>query len=282
MWVQYGFSQRREGKVAPRETFVVQLKEYYEEAGIAVHALRCGKIDECQKYAGVQGLRPGTEPHIGTNYGTTPRIVIVSLDAGGEDWLSEDIEARTASLERVQTVDDAGNPHMRGTFEFASLLASRLPDASLPMPRVALLNSCRCRATDGTMNQLPRLVHNNCLSHVEHELEILKPDIVWLQGAILRDYFFSKIEPLDPADSSVQHATSIACHAAVSITEAERAEALAKIGRLASCSSRPLIIYTCHPSARYGLWNKFKAKHMAFSAAVLNALAPIPDAQGAT
>lgn len=251
-----------------REQITRDLAAFYYSEGIAVGSFSCSKMEICRACAGGRGIQVGTEAHVGTRYGNARRIVVVSLDAGGQEWQPETVEERTKSIENIHSADDA-NMHMSGTFEFlSSLLNDQIGDAS-PMPYFALLNSAKCRATDGTMDQFPRSIHWNCLPFAERELEILNPDIVWLQGAIPRDYFWNHIETFQQASDPSKGAAFLESKISSGDEGEDRPDILAKIGILASCSHRPLVIHTVHPSHRSGGWQRFRDRELQISARVL-------------
>ena len=228
------------------------------------------EFDPCRMRAGGRGIQVGTEAHVGNCYGNARRVVVVSLDAGGRDWRPEDIEGRTESIENVRSADGA-NQHMQGTFEFLSaLLDDQIGEAS-PMPYFAMLNSAKCRATDGTMNQFPPAIHRNCLPFAEQELEILQPEIVWLQGAIPRNYFWNKTESLDLNSETIRAAIDPASEASA---DRFQGNALKRIGILTSCSHRPFVVVTPHTSARYGLWTRFKNTELGPVAKILKTIVP--------
>ena len=96
---------------------------------------------------------------MGSQYGVSPRILIVSLDAGNS---SENLESRTRTIEPI-TPESAGNPHMYGTAKFIqTLLNINGRPAELPMAYVAMLNSAKCAGADERMDTVPFAEHYQC------------------------------------------------------------------------------------------------------------------------
>jgi hypothetical protein len=183
-----------------RTEVVQRLSEFYRSEGIGKSDFCCPNFSRCHSLAqaGNRGIHFGTEAHVGHLYGSKRRIVVISLDAGGmTDWDSEDIEERTKDIERIEKLDPTINGHMNGTYQFLSVLLSDEVGKASPMPYFALMNSSQCRPFDDRMNQFYRGIHFQCLPFVERALEIVRPEIVWVQGATPRNYFRQKCRKFD-------------------------------------------------------------------------------------
>jgi hypothetical protein len=151
--------------------FSSRLAEFYHQNHIAVGAFfRCANLPTCSVAVSDRGMKHGAEAHVGTKYGQPPRVVVVSLDAGGE---AKTLGERCMDVERLTKKDDC-NPHMRGTWRVLEALLALGDDVS-PFPFCAITNSAKCTASDGKRDMASRVLFNNCRSLAIAELEILSP-----------------------------------------------------------------------------------------------------------
>ena len=62
------------------------------------------------------------------------------------------------------------------------------------MPYIVQINSAQCRPSDDSGDQFKNKgIYEQCLPFKERELEIARPEIVWLQGAPPGNYFWPKL-----------------------------------------------------------------------------------------
>jgi hypothetical protein len=259
-----------------RAAIVAQLGSFYGDHRIHVgDDFACPHRSKCEAFAQPRALVKGIEAHVGSFYGEGRRIVVVSLDSGAS---SEALEDRTHTIEPI-TPKTAGNAHMYGTTIFVQQLVNAEAPPERPMAHVAMLNSAKCGGDDGTMNTVPFPVHCQCREYLFAEIRILRPDLVWLQGRIVRDVISEHLTTFDPKEIVSTWLTSMS-------PKSERlASLVAPIAqeyfRLMSDGERQMVaILTPHPSDRYGRWGLFQRSVMplvADLAAVLTHGRPTKD-----
>ncbi len=242
-----------------RDLIVADLAAFYGNCNIHVGAFACPHRARCEELANPRPLMAGMEAHVGSLYGQGTRIVVVSLDAGGA---SQDLEARTTTIDRVAP-DNAENSHMYGTALFVQHLLNAENPPDLPMAHVAMLNSAKCGGNDGTMNTVPSAVHYQCRQYLFEELRILEPDIVWLQGNIVRQVVSDRLTTL-----SIARAGIVSPWLAEANSQTQRLARLIdpiaqEYFRLMAVGERKVMtILTPHPSDRYGRWGLFQRSVM--------------------
>jgi hypothetical protein len=182
-WKMYYADLLREGTpIVTRNEIAAALSAYYAAQHIRVGKdFACPHRATCENFSKPRPLMKGMEAHVGHRYGEGRRLAVVSLDSGA----SEDLEAQTAIIEPI-TPETAGNPHMEGTAKFARLLINPSNPPDKPMAFAAMLNSAKCAGADGCMDTVKYEVHYQCRGYLLGELRILNPDLVWLQGSIVR------------------------------------------------------------------------------------------------
>lgn len=240
-----------------RDAIVATLRSFYAKHRIHVGEFDCPHRLKCKEFATPRPLMKGMEAHVGSLYGEALRIVVVSLDSGNS---SEALEDRTQTIEPI-TPDSAGNQHMYGTaLMVQNLIKAERPSAH-PMAHVAMLNSAKCAGDDGTMNTVPFSVHYKCRNYLFEELRILKPDLIWLQGRIIRDVVSDHLAPLSKSGS---------LSAWIPGVDAQRQRLASLVEPIAheylylldDGERQTTAIVTPHPSDRYGRWALFQRSVM--------------------
>jgi hypothetical protein len=189
-----------------RAAIVAELGSFYEDHRIHVgNDFACSHRSKCEAFAQQRPLVKGIEAHVGSLYGEGQRIVVVSLDSGAS---SEALEDRTHTIEPI-TPKSAGNAHMYGTAVFVQHLINAENPPERPMAHVAMLNSAKCGGNDGTMNTVPFSIHYQCREYLFGEIRILRPDLVWLQGSMVRNVISDRLTALAPTDIVSPWLTSV-------------------------------------------------------------------------
>ena len=206
---------------------------------------------------------------MGSMYGRLPRVVVVSLDAGGE---TKSLREKRADVERV-TMEN-GNPHMRGTITVLRALFG-LGEKVSPLPFCAITNAAKCTAGDGKRDMVPGALFVNCRALALAELEILIPQVVVTQGvqarSALSDVYDVPTPWLDAALGSLAVAQPPVQDWLRSLSD----EYLC----VWSCESTiAIVLRTPHPSARMGQWQQFARTSLGPLAWLVMAL--LPSASG--
>jgi hypothetical protein len=254
-----------------REQFVRELTRFYANNAIAVANFGCPYREQCDADAG-RPLTHGVEAHVGHNYGEVTRIVVISLDTGGH---TADLDERTRVIESV-TPNDA-NPHMGGTYRFLSAILSREIGQQSPMPFYAMLNSAKCSGSDGKMDTVNWSLHRRCRGFAVGEVAVLDPQIVWLQGRMVKDIFGSSLSQLQNLDQRVD-----AWLATEGIKESRIGEwgisaAREHLRSFSNGSKSVLALTTAHPSDRQGRWALFERTMMRMIADITVGLVRTPQ-----
>jgi hypothetical protein len=210
------------------------------------------------------------EAHVGSQYGVSPRILIVSLDAGDS---SEKLEARSRMIDPI-TSESKVNPHMHGTAKFIETLLNINGPEKLPMAYVAMLNSAKCAGADGRMDTVPFAEHYQCRHYAFGEIGILKPDLVWLQGSRVRDIFDDHMSKLNTSRRYFSQYFSGDGHSDALANSIEPI-ALEYFRVFNDADSSTLTIVTPHPSDRYGRWALFERAMMPLVANMAISLAKV-------
>lgn len=223
---------------------VEALRAFYLGARIAVRAFACPNVDRCIQAAAPRKLTHGAEAHVGSRYGDRERLVVVSLDAGGE---SKDLET---SRTRFETIGDSPNLHMKGTIQMLGALFNE----DDPLPFFAMINATKCSAV-GSRDKVPDQLYWKCRRHALEELRILMPDLVWTQGTMAREVLPSPVSL--PADDLARMVGDLP----------EREPPVASwlrdlAGQYLRVCTQPegqtfLAVLTPHPAARMGQWQMF-------------------------
>ncbi len=127
---------------------------------------------------------------MGHRYGDSVRVVVLSLDPGGREGKHD---AKKRTLEAIQFEQGKEQPdgfhkgrHWYRTYETVSALLSHFEDAALTpgdiVGRFAHVNAAKCTQNLENRKQAPAHMFDNCRGYLEHELEILAPDVVITQG----------------------------------------------------------------------------------------------------
>jgi hypothetical protein len=209
------------------------------------------------------------EAHVGHHYGNRRRLVVVSLDSGA----SMELESRTAEIESI-TPERAGNAHMCGTAKLSRLLIDPFDPPERPMECAAMLNSAKCAGADGSMSTVPFAVHSQCREYLFGELQILSPDLIWLQGSTVRDVLSDRL-------TTPNLIPGLRYYLATRRTGNEQLEhhlepvAREHVRLLQMCDGAEkravFSVMTPHPSDRYGRWGLFERAYMLLVAHLANA-----------
>jgi len=242
-----------------RNEIAAGLRHYYAEQHIRVgKEFACPYRGSCESFAKPRPLMKGMEAHVGSRYGESRRIVVISLDSGNS---SEDLDARTATIEPI-TPDTTGNAHMHGTAKFVRFLVDPSNPPEKPMLFTAMLNSAKCAGADGSMNTVPFAVHYQCRGYLFGEMRILNPNLVWLQGSTVRDVLSDRLKSLEDLVPRLRQSFG------KQLANNERLERhLEQVAHeylrllLPSDDDRKstiVAVVTPHPSDRYGRWGLFE------------------------
>ena len=178
------------------DPYVEKLRELYDHRKIGVckkkitfdceHSACCEAAAAKAKPKG-RDLVKGAEAHVGEKYGDPIRLVVISLDTGGDPKE----EYGEALLERRKTIQavtyDCANPHMKGTIETLGHLYGRDKSESDLLKRFAMTNSAKCSGKDSKTSMVPDKLYKNCKEHGLAELKELKPQLIVTQGAKARE-----------------------------------------------------------------------------------------------
>ena len=169
------------------DPYVEKLRELYDRRKIGVSKFACEHLACCKAAAKPRCLTKGAEAHVGEKYGKPIRLVVISLDTGGDPKE----EYGEALLERRKTIQaetyDCANPHMKGTIETLWHLYGRDKSESDLLKRFAMTNSAKCSGKDESKTSMvPDKLYKNCKEHGLAELKELKPQLIVTQGAKAR------------------------------------------------------------------------------------------------
>jgi hypothetical protein len=249
---------------------VAALRQLYDQRGIAVGAFACPYSEACAGDALPRPLIRGMEAFVGSRYGDARRLVIISLDTGGD---SEDMQARRTTIEGHKP--KGANPHMRGTTSFLEELLGRTVGGASPLTYFSMLNTAKCSANDGRADMVPWALHHRCLPYMVEELGVLEPELLWLQGSTVREVLGSHLSPPQPIDDQSWTRLGIPPDLARAALEPLHREFFRSLS--VNDKSIPTIV-TVHPSDRYGKWAQFQRAFMPIVAAI--ARAKTPDGRG--
>ena len=182
------------------QMYVEKLRKLYDCRKIGVleggekfcceHFACCSKAAAKAKPKG-RDLVKGAEAHVGEKYGDPIRIVVISLDTGGDPKkkFGECLLKRRKIIKSVTYDSPETNPHMKGTIETLSHLYGRdkREDAHYLLKRFAMTNSAKCSGKDESMKSVPDKLYENCRDHGLAELKKLNPQLVVTQGVKARE-----------------------------------------------------------------------------------------------
>lgn len=169
------------------QMYVEKLRKLYDRRKIGVnreditfcceHFACCSKAAAEAKPKG-RDLVKGSEAHVGEKYGDPIRLVVISLDTGGDpDEKFGDSVGKT-----LQSVKHRGaNPHMKGTIETLWHLYGRSKESDL-LKRFAMTNSAKCSGKDKSKASVPDKLYEKCRDHGLAELGVLDPELIVTQG----------------------------------------------------------------------------------------------------
>jgi len=134
-----------------REVKLHQLTHYYQENGISCDNFNCNHILRCTELANGRPLMNGAEAHLGTHYGEIAKILVLSLDTGGD---AENINVRTEKIEAI--VYETENQHMKGTIDILFDLFSNYHLNKIDvLKHFSMTNAAKCSAADNNADKLP-------------------------------------------------------------------------------------------------------------------------------
>ena len=243
------------------QMYVDSLRILYDDRKIGVSKssppFACRYLDSCKAAAKPRSLSKGAEAHIGDKYGNPIRLVVVSLDTGGDkkDEYGEDLLKRRKAIQAV-TYGTQTNPHMKGTIETLRYLYGYgcKPDRDCDLlQRFAMINSAKCSGKDKDKSMVPDKLYKNCKDHGLAELKELKPQLVVTQGAKARDLL--KYREIDEKEirkyvppSLMWKDEDVGSWICTQVKE-----------YLKYWKNGDVLVLQCpHPSARQGQWKRFK------------------------
>ena len=251
--------------------YVDKLEYFYAKKGLLTRQFQCQYASACKEAAKCE-LSQGAEAHVGSRYGENLRVVVVSLDTGGDSY---SMEKRRSELEAIRPGEKL-NPHMRGTTELLKAIYSIKAenDGRNPYELYAMINAAKCSRKDENSNrQAPRDLFQNCSGYVEPELACLAPQLIVTQGTNAR------LWPGSQGELSDAHWSILAKWVAGQSAERVVHDWLCSLAKeylgTASVSDRDVpVLKSVHPSA-WGQWGRFArtsfqpvvamAKHLARS-----------------
>ena len=229
---------------------VDELRRFYDDNAIACGSFRCKHADECRTDMSRRPLVHGAEAHVGSRYGDMLRVVVVSLDTGGD---ATNMERRR---ETIETIGDRPNRHMRGTIELlTALMPPSMRDES-PLPYFAMTNACKCSANDGRRDMVGPELYERCRPFALKELVMLRPQIVVTQGDLAHAVVKPYQNEIDNADlKSVLNECGVADPPASVWIKAMVREYLCSVSLE---SSNAVCMVTPHHASRGGQWPHFR------------------------
>lgn len=226
------------------------LRKFYNDNGISVGSFCCPNLDSCLKASYPRPLHNGAEAHIGSCYGESLRIVIVSLDTGHK---SSDMNDRRSGIESV--VWDTANPHMKGTITLIKTLLNGLIIEPANIHKYyAMVNSAKCSGADGSRDKVNSKLYGNCHKYTIQEISLLEPQLIITQGVDAANTF--KREAIDTNSlSPIFKVLGIDKVSAGWLTSL--VHEYVKLVDIGSGNKIPLL-QTPHPSSRNGQWGLFR------------------------
>lgn len=234
-----------------RVAIVEALEAFYSDHGLRPQTFGCRHREACERDAHPRLLAHGAEAHVGREYGTAMRVVVVSLDTGGG---VADLDERTRVIEALAT-ERTLNPHMRGTTVLLSALLRRDIGTKAPYPFFAMINAAKCSGKNKGMAMVPASLYERCREFGVAELALLSPQLVVAQGVRAR----LLLPSAEKLDNSLLQSLSVRMGSSQSwIPEWTKALASRYLRRLHLSSGDPLALLSPHPAARGGQWQRFR------------------------
>ena len=251
--------------------YVNRLQSFYADKGLCIRGFSCQHTNVCAKAAGC-ALSRGAEAHVGTRYGEGIRVVVVSLDTGGDN---DSMDRRRSKIEDLHP-NGGNNAHMRGTTQLLQAIYGTEPniDSGNLYELYAMTNTAKCSRCGPSSTKVPGALYRNCSEYVAPELACLVPQMIVTQG---REAWWALDAPRSLSDA---HRTVLDHWIAdLSIHPVVRNwlwSLATEYLMTASVAERDVpILKTTHPSARSGQWQRFArtdlqpvvamAKHLARS-----------------
>lgn len=254
------------------EQFEVSLRDFYETNRIAVSNFSCKHLEKCEAASSPRPLHNGAEGHIGSQYGSVLRLVIVSLDTGHE---SNNLEERR---KRVESVTEEGiNPHMRGTTTLVQkILGDVVPENSNIHQYYSMVNSAKCSGADDKQDMVNDELYSNCLEYTMREIELLKPQLLVTQGVkaakVLRHFPLNEVFSVTEVFKEMGIGESAQNWLCSVVNEYIRAVQL-------NSGEYVPILQTPHPAARSGQWQLFERISLAPLVCFIKKLIELRDEQ---
>lgn len=262
----------------PRDKYSTALAELYDCREIAVDNFACGHLKSCRAAARARGrsLSLGSEAHVGEEYGTPIRLVVISLDTGGRGartWRGENLDERRDTVQSVTWSET--NPHMKGTLEILKALYGEEREDGEVLRRFTMISSAKCAGRDNDMSTVPKKVHDNCRKHGLAELAVLDPQLIVTQGARARDL----LDTQEIEDGEIQEhvPTSRLMWGDTDAGLWICTQAQEYLRYWDGEKQRVLVLQVPHPSARQGQWQRFQRTMLPTIAHVVRQWLAIPD-----
>ena len=231
-----------------------RLAAFYRSKGIAVCGFCCKYAEACSAAARNSELCRGSEAHVGSNYGQSRRVVVVSLDTGG---MSDGLAKRRKRVEETAP----GNQHMHGTLQ---LLRAVYGDEAFAgkeenhlFTLFAMTNAAKCSGGVFGGGQVGWELFHCCREYVMPELKCLDPELIVTQGVRA---FAAIGDPGKGLALSEAHRVVVEQHTAELPTEVRgwiKAVAEEYFRTVAVGGKDVPAMKTVHPSARGGQWQYF-------------------------
>lgn len=181
-------------------SIAARVKQWYADNQISPTDFHCKHAEACKAACeknGSPGFTESREPCIGEQYehcdGAFPRLLFISLDAGGIDKDEKLPEGRTVTKLRTREENIKNLPknrHWYLTHEMAWKIMKKFkPDLELEDTPAyfAHTNAAKCCANKENSQQAPHEMFQNCQEYLRGEIEVLNPDIIITQGNEARD-----------------------------------------------------------------------------------------------
>jgi len=237
---------------------VKELEKYYKSKGIGKDSFSCSNVDKC-KING-EDNHQGADTYIGSKYGEPFNLVVVCLDPGKD---SKTFEERRLQIEG----SNPDNPHMKGTQKtLAALLVNEDIDKVDLFSHYAMVNSCKCFPSDGTMNKAPDDFFVNCRNHINDEIRLLEPDIIITQGNQAINAVAKYINQKSAKEFYHAIATDMEREYPTYFPKSYFKYLMDKYFRYVEIDNR-IVPTICppHPSDRYGKWHFFQEAYLVVS-----------------
>ena len=250
-----------------------RLRAFYDRERIAVGpAFQCTHREDCCQDASPRPLTFGAEAHVGSSYGKSPCVVVVSLDARGD---SQNIVERQSCIQGLQI---GLNAHMRGTRQTIEALLGPELDGTSPWISFAMTNAAKCSGADGKGDKVPDALYQRCLAFAVEELRALDPDVVVTQGTRAHDVV-APITPLPSADlNAAIERLGVPDPSPVRNWVKAAAENYVGFSRI-TADADVITLNTPHPSDRTGRWQVFARLALPISSWLVRQLLSIRQQQ---